>query len=47
MNRIPVKIVQYTLNGEARINVMIDIMNVHKIEGNAEKKIISFKKKIF
>lgn len=47
MKKIPVKIVQYTINGETRKNVMIDMLDTYDIEGDAERKIINFKKKYF
>lgn len=47
MKKIPVKIVQYTINGETRKNVMIDMIDTYDIEGDAETKIKNFKKKYF
>ena len=47
MKQIPVKIVQYTINGETRKNVMIDMLDTYDIKGDVEKKIIKFKKKYF
>ena len=47
MKKIPVKIVQYTINGETRKNVMIDMIDTYDIEGDAELKISNFKKKYF
>lgn len=47
MKKIPVKIVQYTINGETRKNVMIDMIDTYNIEGDAESKINNFKKKYF
>ena len=47
MNQIPVKIVEYTISGETRKNVMIDLMDTYEISGNVENKIKKFKKKYF
>lgn len=47
MNKIPVKIVQYTINGETKKNVMIDMIDTYDIHGDVEKKINAFKKKYF
>lgn len=47
MNKIPVKIVEYTISGETRKNVMIDLMDTYDIDGDAEEKIKKFKKKYF
>ena len=47
MKQIPVKIVEYTISGETRKNVMIDLMDTYEISGNVENKIKKFKKKYF
>lgn len=47
MKKIPVKIVQYTMNGQIRKNVMLDIFDTYEIEGDVEKKINDFKKRYF
>ncbi len=47
MKRIPVKIVQYTINNETRKNVMIDMIDTYDIDGDVETKISNFKKKYF
>jgi hypothetical protein len=47
MNQIPVKIVEYTISGETRKNVMIDLIDTYEISGNVENKIKKFKKKYF
>ena len=47
MKQIPVKIVEYTISGETRKNVMIDLLDTYEISGNAENKIKKFKKKYF
>ena len=47
MKKIPVKIVQYTINGETRKNIMIDMLDTYDIEGDVEIEIITFKKKYF
>jgi len=47
MKQIPVKIVEYTISGETRKNVMIDLMDTYEISGNVESKIKKFKKKYF
>src|SRR3989304_7704187 len=47
MKKIPVKIVEYTINGQIRKNVMLDIFDTYEIEGDAEKKLNNFKKKYF
>ena len=39
MKQIPVKIVEYTISGEIRKNVMIDLMDTYEISGNVENKI--------
>ena len=38
MKQIPVKIVEYTISGETRKNVMIDLMDTYEISGNVENK---------
>ena len=47
MKQIPVKIVEYTISGETRKNVMIDLLDTYEISGNVESKIKKFKKKYF
>jgi len=47
MKQIPVKIVEYTISGETRKNVMIDMLDTYDIKGDVENKIITFKKKYF
>ena len=47
MNKIPVKIVEYTISGETRKNVMIDMFDTYEIQGDVETKIKNFKKKYF
>jgi hypothetical protein len=47
MKQIPVKIVEYTISGETRKNVMIDLIDTYEISGNVENKIKKFKKKYF
>ena len=47
MNKIPVKIVEYTISGEPRKNVMIDMIDTYEIDGDVETKIKNFKKKYF
>jgi hypothetical protein len=47
MNKVPVKIVEYTISGEIRKNVMIDLIDTYEITGDVEKKIKVFKKKYF
>ena len=47
MKKIPVKIVEYTISGETRKNVMLDLMDTYEISGNVENKIKEFKKKYF
>ncbi len=47
MKKIPVKIVQYSMSGQIRKNVMLDIFDTYEMEGNVEKKINNFKKKYF
>ena len=47
MKQIPVKIVEYTISGETRKNVMIDLMDTYEISGNVENKIKKFKKNYF
>ena len=47
MKRIPVKIVQYAINGQTRKNVMLDIFDTYEITGDVEKKIQNFKEKYF
>jgi hypothetical protein len=47
MNKIPVKIVQYKINGESRKNVMIDMVDTYDIDGDVEAKIKDFKNKYF
>jgi hypothetical protein len=47
MTKIPVKIVEYTISGETRKNVMIDLMDTYDIDGDAEEKIKNFKKRYF
>ena len=43
--KIPVKIVEYTIDGERRKNVMIDMLDTYDIEGDPEEKIKNFKEK--
>jgi len=45
--KIPVKIVEYTIDGETRKNVMIDMLDTYDIEGDPEEKIKNFKEKYF
>jgi len=47
MKKIPVKIVQYTISGETKKNVMIDMLDTYDIEGDVEKKLKDFKEKYF
>ena len=47
MKKIPVKIVQYTISGETKKNVMIDMLDTYDIEGDVEKKLKNFKEKYF
>ena len=47
MKKIPIKIVEYTINGKTRKNVMIDMINTYDIDGNVEIKIKNLKKKYF
>ena len=47
MKKIPVKIVEYTINGETRKNVMIDMVDTYDISGDVEKRINNFKKRYF
>ena len=47
MKKIPVKIVQYTMNKQIRKNVMLDIFDTYDIEGDAEKKLKEFKNQYF
>jgi len=47
MKKIPVKIVQYTMSGQIRKNVMLDIFDAYEMEGDVEKKINDFKKRYF
>jgi hypothetical protein len=47
MKKIPVKIVQYTMNGKVRKNVMLDMLDTYEIKGDVEKKVHDFKQKYF
>ena len=47
MEKIPVKIVQYTIDGQIRKNVMIDYFDSDEIEGDVEEKLDDFKKQYF
>ena len=47
MEKIPVKIVQYTIDGQIRKNVMIDYFDTDEIEGDVEEKLDDFKKQYF
>ena len=47
MNKIPVKIVKYTINNETRKNILIDLMDTYDIDGDVEEKINQFKKQYF
>ena len=38
MNQIPVKIVEYTISGETRKNVMIDLIDTYEIINNNFKE---------
>ena len=47
MKKIPVKIVQYTINEQIRKNVMLDMFDTYEIEGDIQKKVNDFKDKYF
>lgn len=47
MKKIPVKIVQYTMNDQIRKNVMLDIFDTYDIKGDAEKKLKEFTNQYF
>src|SRR5687768_3275990 len=47
MRKVPVKIVQYTMNGKVLKNVMLDMLDAYNIEGDVQKKLDDFKKRYF